>query len=53
MKHYSLLSMLSPSPTQSYEFYVTWIYVGWGILIGSFLVAWWVAKCQNNFPVIW
>jgi len=41
--------------TQSYDFYVAWIYVGVAILACSFGIAVWVGWCfkKHEFPVVW
>lgn len=41
--------------TQTYDFYVAWIYVGVALLACSFGIAIWVGWCfkKHAFPVVW
>jgi len=45
----------NPLTSESYEFYVVWIYVGVAILVSAMGVALWVSWCfkSNHFPYIW
>ena len=48
-------SLLSFPPSQSYEFYIAWMYVGVAVLLSSLALAAWVSWCftKNHFPYIW
>lgn len=41
--------------TQSYEFYIVWMYVAVAILVCTLGVGVWINQCYkaNNFPYIW